>query len=245
MKCRPSDGPSSRFADRADAGRQLADRLRTRRFVDPLVLALPRGGVPVGYEIAEALDAPLDVMLVRKLGAPGFAELGLGAVVDGPEPQRFLNPKIIDAVKPPPGYLEAEEQRQLEVLAQRKKRLRQGQPPEPFDQRDVIVVDDGVATGATMKVTLKTLANAGARSMLVAVPVAPPEAVSMLGLDPQQFECLWTPPDFQSVGCYYADFTQLTDDEVVRLLERARRRVRAWGGAGEASSTAQRGSHGR
>jgi putative phosphoribosyl transferase len=214
--------------DRHEAGRQLAERVALRAlaqpFHDPLVLALPRGGVPVALEIAEAIDAPLDVLLVRKLGAPGFAELGLGAIVDGPNPQRILNQRIIDAVQPPPGYLEAEEKRQYEVLAQRKRRLRQGHPPEPVQGRDVILVDDGVATGSTMRVALKALAGAGARSVLVAVPVAPAGAHEALGIEAERFECLLMPEDFQAVGNYYVDFAQLTDDEVVALLARSRQR---------------------
>lgn len=210
-----------RFADRRDAGRRLAARLLHLRDEHPLVLALPRGGVPVGYEVATALQAPLDVMLVRKLGAPGFAELGLGAVVDGPNPQRILNEDVIASVQPPPGYLEAEERRQLEVIAQRKQRLRQGRPPQPIEGRTVILVDDGIATGGTVRVALLALARAGARRSILAVPVAPLGAQAQLPVAPQDFVCLLQPADFRAVGQFYADFEQVDDDEVIDLLDRA------------------------
>jgi putative phosphoribosyl transferase len=213
------------FANRRDAGQQLAERLALRRFDRPLVLALPRGGAPVGHEIAALLDIPLDVLLVRKLGAPGFPELGLGAVVDGPQPQRVLNQHVIDAVQPPPGYLEEEERRQLALIAQRKAQLRRGRPPEPVKDRTVLLVDDGIATGGTMRVALKALERAGAERCVVAVPVAPPSALEQLGIAEDDFECLLSPPGFQSVGHYYADFEQVSDEEVVALLDHAAQRL--------------------
>jgi putative phosphoribosyl transferase len=209
------------FIDREDAGRQLADRLLARRFERPLVLALPRGGVPVGYGVALALDAPLDVLLVRKLGAPGMPELAIGAVVDGPQPQCILNQRVIDAVQPPAGYLEAEQQHQLEVLAQRKALLRRGRPALPLAGRDVIVVDDGIATGSTMRVALQAVEAEGAASVTMAVPVAPADVARSFGLPAQAVEVLLTPPDFRAVGDYYANFAQLTDAEVIALLDRA------------------------
>jgi putative phosphoribosyl transferase len=211
------------FADRHDAGRQLAERLVHRHEPDPLVLALPRGGVPVGCEIAARLGAPLDVLLVRKLGAPGFPELGLGAVVDGPEPRRILNERVIEAVQPPEGYLEAEEQRQLAVLAERKRLFRRGRPPLPLQGRTVIVVDDGIATGGTVRVALQALRQSGARKLVLAVPVAPPMVLATLPVAPEDLVCLLMPAGFQAVGQYYADFEQLEDDEVVRLLDEADR----------------------
>lgn len=209
------------FADRADAGHQLAERLAHRHDRAPVVLALPRGGVPVGFEIAVRLGAPLDVLLVRKLGAPGFPELGLGAVVDGPHPTRFLNQPVIDAVQPPPGYLQAEEQRQLEVIARRKRVLRRGRPPVPLQGRSVILVDDGIATGGTVRVALQALAASGARQVVLAVPVAPPSVLAQLPVAPDNMVCLQMPADFQAVGQYYADFEQVSDDEVLALLDQA------------------------
>jgi putative phosphoribosyl transferase len=209
------------FADRRAAGRELAVRLLQRGDEDPVVLALPRGGVPVGYEIASALGAPLDVLLVRKLGAPGYPELGLGAVVDGPNPQRILNQHIIDVVQPPPGYLEAEEQRQLEVIAERKRLLRRGRPPEPIQGRTAIVVDDGIATGGTVGAALLALSRSQAQRTVLAVPVAPPTVLSQLPIEPADFVCLLMPSDFRAVGQYYEDFDQVSDEEVVELLDRA------------------------
>lgn len=213
-----------RFADRRDAGRRLARRLLHLRGEDPVVLALPRGGVPVGYEIAIALQAPLDVMLVRKLGAPGFPELGLGAVVNGPNPQRILNEDVIASVQPPPGYVEAEEQRQLEVIAQRKQCLRRGRPPQPLQGRSVILVDDGIATGGTVRVALLALARSGVKRAVLAVPVAPPSALAQLSIAPQDFVCLLQPADFRAVGQFYVDFDQVDDDDVIALLDRAQAR---------------------
>ncbi|MEW6706039.1 MAG: phosphoribosyltransferase family protein [Pseudomonadota bacterium] len=209
------------FANRQDAGRQLAERLAHRHEPDPLVLALPRGGVPVGYEIAARLAAPLDVLLVRKLGAPGFPELGLGAVVDGPNPQRILNERVVEAVQPPPGWIEAEEARQLEVIARRKRLLRRGRAPEPLRGRTVILVDDGIATGGTVRVALRALSQAGVRHVVLAVPVAPPTVLATLPVEPEDLVCLLMPSGFQSVGQYYADFEQVSDEEVVELLERS------------------------
>jgi len=211
------------FANRQDAGRQLAERLAGRHDPDPVVLALPRGGVPVGYEIAVRLDAPLDVLLVRKLGAPDFPELGLGAVVDGEPPQRFLNERVIEAVQPPRGYLEAEEQRQLQALAERRRLYRRARPALPLQGRSVILVDDGVATGGTMRVALQALAASGARRIVLAVPVAPPTVLSTLPVPPEDLVCLLMPSGFQAVGQYYTDFDQTEDDEVIALLDRAPR----------------------
>jgi putative phosphoribosyl transferase len=209
------------FIDREDAGRQLAERVQLRSLERPLVLALPRGGVPVGYEIALALDAPLDVLLVRKLGAPGLPELAIGAIVDGPQPQRILNQRIIDAVQPPPGYIEAEERRQTEALMQRKRVLRRGRPAMPVAGRDVILVDDGVATGSTMRVALQAMQGERTRSVTVAVPVAPAGLAGQLGLPAADVDVLLAPEDFRAVGDYYANFAQLTDEEVMSLLDQA------------------------
>jgi putative phosphoribosyl transferase len=211
------------FEDRQDAGRQLAERLAHRHEPEPLVLALPRGGVPVGYEIASRLGAPMDVLLVRKLGAPGFPELGLGAVVDGPAPQRILNERVIEAVQPPPGYLEEEEQRQLGLIAERKRLFRRGRPPHALRGRTVILVDDGIATGGTVRVALQALQQSGARKLVLAVPVAPPTVLATLPVDPADLVCLLMPAGFQAVGQYYADFEQVDDGEVVRLLDQADR----------------------
>ena len=209
------------FADRQDAGRQLAERLAHRHERDPLVLALPRGGVPVGCEIALRLKAPMDLLLVRKLGAPAFAELGLGAVVDGAAPQRFLNEPVIEAVQPPEGYLEEEERRQLRLIEQQRRRFLGDRPPVPLRGRTVIVADDGIATGGTVRAALQAVAAAGARRVVLAVPVAPPAVLASLPVEPENLVCLKMPAGFQAVGQYYADFSQVSDDEVIAALQRA------------------------
>jgi putative phosphoribosyl transferase len=209
------------FRDRHDAGRQLASAVARFRHQGVVVVALPRGGVPVGYEIAVALHAPLDVLFVRKLGAPGFPELGLGAVVDGHQPQRIINRRVVDTVRPPPGWIDAEERRQLALIEQRKAALRLNRPPVPVEGRTVLLVDDGIATGGTVAVALQALSRSGARRIVLAVPVAPPDIQEQLGLDADEFVCLLSPPDFRAVGAYYDDFAQTTDDEVIELLDRA------------------------
>jgi putative phosphoribosyl transferase len=221
---RPARFPQvERFANRCEAGRRLAAALQGLHLElpRPLVLALPRGGVPVGFEVAAALDAPLDVLFVRKLGAPGHAELGLGAVVDGPQPQRILNERVMEIVQPSAAYLQEEERRQLEVIEARKLRLRRDRPPEKIAGRSVVLVDDGIATGGTARAALKALSRSGALRTVLAVPVAPPESLAEMPLGPQDIVCLLAPPDFMAVGAYYDDFSQTSDDEVAELLERA------------------------
>jgi len=161
------------------------------------------------------------VLIVRKLGAPGFPELGLGAVVDGEHPQRILNQRVVDAVQPPPGYLEEEERRQLAVIEQRKQRFRHGRPPEPIEGRTVILVDDGIATGGTVRAALLALARSGAARTVLAVPVAPHDVLELLPLEPHNFVCLHAPHNFGAVGAYYHDFTQVSDAEAVELIDLA------------------------
>ncbi|HJW23485.1 MAG TPA: phosphoribosyltransferase [Rhodocyclaceae bacterium] len=208
------------FASREDAGRRLAKALARYKERRPVVLALPRGGVPVGFQLAQALDAPLDVLFVRKLGAPGFPELGLGAVVDGPDPQVILNDHIIRSLQVSPDYIEAEKRRQLALIEERKALYRGSRPALPIAGRTVIVTDDGIATGGTLRAGLRALARAGVESTVLAIPVAPPEAWRNLSAEADDGACLLLPPDFHSVGFYYRDFTQVTDEEVVDLLQR-------------------------
>lgn len=216
---------SLKFTNRADAGRQLAERLAKFDAENPVVLALPRGGVPVGYEIAEALDAPLDVILVRKLGAPGFSELGIGAVAEGPSPQVILNEEVMERLQPSTEHVENEKIRQLEVLDMRRKIYRQGRPPPDIAGRTVIVVDDGVATGGTAAASLAALSQSGAARLVLAVPVAPSEVLERLATKADEIVTLATPDPFRSVGEHYEDFAQLTDDDVIEvLLKSAERR---------------------
>ncbi len=209
------------FADRRDAGRQLAAALAAFKDEHPLVLALPRGGVPVAFEVARALGAPLDVALVRKIGAPGHAELGLGAVVEGKDPQMILNEEVVRLVRPKPGYLQSEKTRQLQELERRRRLYRDGRPARGVEGRTIIVVDDGIATGGSAKAVLRALSARQAGKLVLAVPVAPADTLEALSSEADEIVCLAAPEPFFAVGEHYEDFAQTTDEEVVRLLERA------------------------
>jgi putative phosphoribosyl transferase len=210
------------FRNRRDAGRRLAVALAPYRESRPIVLALPRGGVPVGFEVAKALAAPLDVLLVRKIGAPGHEELGLGAVVDGHDAQLVLNEDLVRAVAPPPGYIEAEQKRQLAEIEHRRRHYIGDRPPVAVEGRPVIVVDDGIATGATVKAALRGLARNHPARLVLAVPVAPADILDELSAECDKIVCLATPDPFYAVGPHYGDFRQTEDAEVVRLLAEAR-----------------------
>ena len=206
------------FTDRADAGRQLAAAVAGRADAGAVVLALPRGGVPVAAHVARALGAALDVLIVRKLGAPGQPEFGIGAIADGAAPQVILNQEAIDHLRPPPGYVQGEIRRQRDEIARRHAAYAGGRPPVPVQGRAVVVVDDGAATGGTAHAALRALRQAGAAHLLLALPVASPKALALLRRHADDVVCLHAPDDFRAVGMYYADFAQTTDDEVVRLL---------------------------
>lgn len=209
------------FADRRDAGRRLANALTRFRGDNPIVLALPRGGVPVAFEVAKALEAPLDVIFVRKIGAPGQPELGLGAVVDGLSPQVVLNEDVVRVTQPSEGYIEREKARQLEEIERRRSLYRGTRPPLAVKGRTVIVVDDGIATGGSVRAVLNALERDGAAYRVLAVPVAPQSAIEALSAAADEVVCLASPDPFFAVGFHYADFTQTTDDEVTELLRAA------------------------
>jgi len=214
------------FRDRAEAGRRLAEALReiarNAPFERPVAVALPRGGVPVGFEVARELDIPLDVLIVRKIGAPGHAELGLGALVDGSPPQVVLNPAVMEMVSPPPAYVEAETQRQIEEIERRRKAYIGDRPPLATRGRTVILVDDGIATGGTVRAALRGLAQARPARLVLAVPVAPRDILPVLRQQADEVVCLETPEPFIAVGLHYEDFRQTTDEEVIDLLAKAR-----------------------
>ncbi|MGH7103258.1 MAG: phosphoribosyltransferase [Acetobacteraceae bacterium] len=210
------------FTDRADAGRRLAERLLRFKVQRPVVLALPRGGVPVGYEIARALAAPLDVVLVRKLGAPQQTELAVGAIALGSEPVMVMDPALIAALGIPERELVALEAREREELARRRDVFRAGRPPPEVAGRTAILVDDGIATGATMRAALRATRSEQPARLVLAVPVAPPETLDALAVEADEIVCLNQPRRFLAVGQFYRHFPQLEDREVMDLLEQAR-----------------------
>jgi putative phosphoribosyl transferase len=214
------------FADRADAGRQLARRLLPYKSANPVVLALPRGGVPVAFEVARALEAPLDLVLVRKIGAPGHLEFGLGAVVDGAHPEIVLNEEAMDQLDVPPRYIEEEAARQLQEIERRRQHYLAGRSPIDVQGRMAIVIDDGIATGGTVRAALKGLARAHPARLVLAVPVAPRDTIARLQDEADEVICLMTPEPFYAVGAHFDDFTQTTDEEVIDLLDRARHGAR-------------------
>lgn len=212
------------FQDRREAGRRLARALSHLAPERPLVLALPRGGVPVAFEVAEALDAELDLLFVRKIGAPGYAELGIGAVVDGADPQLVLNESVVRQLAPSPNYIRAEMRRQLGEIERRRKAYLGGSAPIEVTGRTVILVDDGIATGGTVKAALKGLRKADPARLVLAVPLAPQDSLAELAEECDEIICLASPEPFYAVGAHYEDFSQTSDEEVVRLLAVASRR---------------------
>lgn len=210
------------FHDRADAGRLLGERLQAyARRPDVLVLALPRGGVPVAFEVACLLEAPLDVFVVRKLGVPGQEELAMGAIASGGV--RVLNEEVVGAL----GFTEREiadiETLEREELERREREYRGDRPPLDVRGRVAIVVDDGLATGATMRAAVAALRHASPARIVVAVPVADPSACAALQDHADEVICAITPEPLMSVGLWYEDFSQTSDEEVRALLDRARK----------------------
>jgi putative phosphoribosyl transferase len=207
------------FTDRVDAGRRLAERLRPLGGEKPVVLGLPRGGVPVGFEVAQALEAPLDVIIVRKLGVPFHRELGFGAIGEGGV--RVVHETIVRMSRADQADLVDVERTEQAELVRQARRFRRGRPRIPVEDRTVIIVDDGIATGATAQAACRVARAQGAGRVVLAVPVAPPDAVASLRQDADEVVCLSEPPDFSAVGEWYEDFSQTSDDEVVELLSRS------------------------
>lgn len=208
------------FVDRHQAGTELAGRLRQfAKRDDVLVLALPRGGVPVGYEVARALDAPLDVFAVRKLGLPGHPELAMGAIASGGV--RVLNEDVLESMAVPPGAIDAVTRTEQTELERRERAYRDGRPPAPIDGRVVILVDDGLATGSTMRAAVLAVRRLHPARVVVAVPVGASQTCHDLRELADEVVCAFTPDPFRAVGLWYVDFSQTTDAEVRQLLAQA------------------------
>jgi predicted phosphoribosyltransferase len=208
------------FRDRSDAGRQLATRLQHYgKGAGVLVLALPRGGVPVGFEVASALGVPLDLFLVRKLGVPGHEELAMGAVASGGV--RVLNPEVVGVLQVPQPVIDQMAEAELTELQRRERAYRDDRPPPDARGKTVILVDDGLATGSTMRAAARALRQQAPRRLVVAVPVAPAETCAGLAEEVDEVVCLVTPDPFYGVGLWYDDFSQTSDKQVRALLRRA------------------------
>jgi putative phosphoribosyl transferase len=212
------------FQNRSDAGRRLAEKLRHLKDRKPVVLALPRGGVPVGFEIARALEAPLDIVLVRKIGVPWQPELALGAITDGVQPETFIDRKLAAALDISDDYVKGETARQLEELERRRHVYCAGRTPLDIAGRTAIVVDDGIATGATMRVTLRAVRKRNPAWLVLAAPVATTDTIAQLRPLADEVVCVDIPSGLGAIGFYYTDFHQMSDEEVTATLARADQR---------------------
>src|SRR5947207_8962373 len=207
------------FLDRSDAGRRLANRMLHLRGEDVVVLALPRGGVPVAAEVARALGAPLDVIVVRKLGVPVQPELGMGAIGEGDV--RIINPEVVAIAHVTDAQIATVERRERAELDRRARRFRGDRPRTPLAGRTAVIIDDGIATGSTARAACEVARAQGAARVVLAVPVAPPSACAALAAGADEVICLETPAHFLAIGEWYQDFSQTSDREVVSLLQRA------------------------
>jgi predicted phosphoribosyltransferase len=207
------------FADRSDAGRQLAALLMPYKTEDPVVLALPRGGVPVAAEVAHALECPLDLLLVRKIGAPFQPELAMGAVVDGHDPVTVRNEDVIGGAGISEEAFAAARDTELAEIARRHRDYLGGRLPIPIKGRTAIVVDDGIATGATTRAALKALRQQGPKTLVLAVPVGPTDTLEALSADVDDLVAVERHEHFGAIGYFYRDFHQLTDADVIAILK--------------------------
>ncbi len=209
------------FRDRHEAGLRLAERLLVFKDTKPVVLALPRGGVPVAFEVAQALAAPLGLVLVRKIGAPYQEELAIGAVADGDEPELVTDPHLLARLGVSQDYLEEAKAAALNEIARRRQVYLGDRKPVDVAGRTVIIVDDGIATGATVLAALRATRRRNPARLVLAVPVASSHALRRLKEEADEVVCLDIPPDFAAVGQFYRQFPQLRDEEVNALLDRA------------------------
>jgi putative phosphoribosyl transferase len=210
------------FRNRAEAGRKLAKELGNYRAADPLILALPRGGVVVAAEIALALDAPLDLILVRKLGVPWQPEHAMGAVVDGARPYVVRNTDILAELDLPEEEFEDICERELDEIERRRRLYLKDRPRADIRGRTVIVVDDGIATGATTRAALRAVDRQAPRWLVLAAPVAPSSALHELKAEADDIVCLQSPEPFYAIGQFYDDFHQVSDSEVIGILSEVR-----------------------
>lgn len=206
------------FADRTSAGRALAQVLSRKKLIDPVVLALPRGGVPVAVEIARRLNAPLDLVLVRKIGVPSQPELAAAAVVDGSDPDLVLNDEVVSLTGLDRDDIERAAQSALAEIERRRQVYLENYPRVPLAGRTLILVDDGIATGTSMRAVIKALKRRGPKALILAVPVASRDTVEALRREVDDLVCLAIPEPFLAIGFHYRNFTQLSDAEVVSLL---------------------------
>jgi len=210
-----------RFSTREEAGHQLADKLVAMKIDNPLVLALPRGGVPIAAEVAKALKAPLDLVLVRKIGVPWQPELAAAAVVDGDQPDLVLNDRVMSMVGLHRADIEKQMKQQLAEIDRRRTLYMGKAEPRSVEGRTAIVVDDGIATGTTVRAALTALRRRKPKRLILAVPVAPPDTVAELAPEVDDLICLQQPEPFYAIGQFYADFHQIADDEVIDLMKSA------------------------
>ncbi len=208
------------FKNRIEAGRMLAAALADYRDAAPIILGLPRGGVVVAAEVASELDAPLDLILVRKIGVPGWEELAMGAVVDGDNPTVVRNEEVIRSAGIPENVFNRACERELDEIERRRKLYMRGRGRVPLYDRVVIVVDDGLATGATSRAALIAAGSRRPKELVLAVPVASREAIEDLRREADRIVCLKVPEFFEGVGAYYRDFHQVSDAELTKILNR-------------------------
>jgi len=207
-----------------DAGKRLASALTGFGGKNAIVLAIPRGGVVVAYEIAKALDLPLDVIIPHKIGAPNNPELAIGAVTE--DGTIILDENLVSYIGVPKSFIREESERQKHEIERRLRMYRQNEPYPNLKGQDVIIVDDGIATGSTMKAALTSVKNRGAKTVTVAVPVGPPSTIKELKRQADRVVSVFTPEYFQAIGQFYADFSQITDEEVIQLLKKANKKMR-------------------